>query len=228
MTETVQDRSTGASSTRHQGLDRGDVVDAALELVERGGGEALTMRKLAAALGVAPTTIYWHIGNREELVLAVVRRQAERQATTRVRGRTPQERVLSAARNIWRNALAHRNVTALASQAGATTLLELPLETALVAELEAAGVRGAAARDALRSVLAVIAGFLVLTWRRDDVAEELHPAALWAQVDDERVSPQTRAALGGRSDPEKLFEQTMRSVVAGILTDVEPSREEPR
>ena len=221
MTETTQDGSARTSSTRHQGLDRDDVVDAALELVERGGGDALTMRKLAAELGVSPTTIYWHIGNRDELVLAVVRRQAERQATTRVRGRSAQERVSSAARNIWRNALAHRNVTALATQAGATTLLELPLETTLVAELEVAGVRGVAARDALRSILAVIAGFLVLTWRRDDVPDELHPATLWAQVDDDRLSSQTLTALKGRSDPDKLFERTMRSVVEGILADVD-------
>jgi TetR/AcrR family transcriptional regulator, tetracycline repressor protein len=208
------------ASTRHQGLGSDDVIDAALDLVERGGGEALTMRKLAAELGVAPTTIYWHVGNRDELVLAVVRRQAERHAAIRVRGRTPDERVLSAARNIWQNALAHRNITALASQAGATTLLELPLEVALVAELEAAGISGAAARDALHSILAVIAGFLVLAWRRDDVVDELRPGALWARVDDDRLSAPTLAALGRRSDPHQLFDATMRSVVEGILAAV--------
>jgi TetR/AcrR family transcriptional regulator, tetracycline repressor protein len=210
------------ASTRHQGLGSDDVIDAALDLVERGGGEALTMRKLAAELGVAPTTIYWHVGNRDELVLAVVRRQAERHAAIRVRGRTPDERVLSAARNIWQNALAHRNITALASQAGATTLLELPLEVALVAELEAAGIRGAAARDALHSILAVIAGFLVLAWRRDDVVDELRPGALWARVDDDRLSARTLAALGRRSNPPELFDATMRAVVEGILATVRP------
>jgi hypothetical protein len=44
-----------------------------------------------------------------------------------------------------------------------------------VAELEAAGVHGPAARDALRSILAVIAGFLVLAWRRDDVPTSCIP-----------------------------------------------------
>ena len=51
----MREGSTNASSTRHAGLDRDDVVDAALALVEAGGGEALTMRKLAAELGVAET-----------------------------------------------------------------------------------------------------------------------------------------------------------------------------
>ena len=210
---------TPSGSTRHTGLERDDVIDTALALVEAGGAEALSMRKLAAELGVAPTTIYWHVGNRHELVVAVVRRQAERQATRRVRGTDPADRVASAARNIWRSARAHRNVTALASQAGATTLLELPLEVALVAELEAAGVHGPRARDALRSLLACIAGFLVVAWRREVAAEELRPATLWAGVDDDRLSDETRAALCEPSDLDRLFDTTLRAVVAGLLAD---------
>lgn len=211
--------------TRHAGVDRDDVVDAAVALVEGGGGEALTMRKLAAELGVAPTTIYWHVGNRDDLVLAVVRRQAERQAATRVRGRTPGDRIASAARNIWRNALANRNVTALASQAGATTLLELPLEAALVAELEAAGVDGAAARDALRSILACIAGFLVLAWRSEEhVPDDLRPASLWATLEDPRISESTISALGRPADLDRIFDDTIRSVVDGILAGGRPGR----
>jgi len=208
----------GATTTRHAGLDHDDVVDAALTLVESGGPDALTMRKLAAELGVAPTTIYWHVGNREQLVLAVIQRQAERQAATRVRGTTPASRIRSAAHNIWSSALAHRNVTVLANQAGATTLLELPLETALVAELEAAGVTGPAARDALRSILACIAGFLVLAWRTDDrVPPELSTAVLWSTVDDPRLGDATRTALVEPADPERLFGSTLSAVVDDIL-----------
>jgi AcrR family transcriptional regulator len=215
----MREGSTNASSTRHAGLDRDDVVDAALALVEAGGGEALTMRKLAAELGVAPTTIYWHVGNRDDLVLALVQRQAERQATTKVRGDTPSERIASAARNIWDNALAHRNVTALASQAGATTLLELPLEIALVAELEAAGLRGEAARDGLRSVLACVAGFLIMAWRREErVPAELRPAALWASVEDGRLSDETVDAMARPADLDALFDATIAAVVQGLLT----------
>jgi AcrR family transcriptional regulator len=207
---TTQQRSTG----RRAGLDRDEVVRRALELVEAGGAEALTMRKLAAELGVTTTTIYWHVGSRDDLVIAVIQRLADQQAQVRVEGSTPRDRVLSAARNIWLNALAHRNVTALASQVGATTLLELPLEVALVAELDAAGVRGARGRDALRSILMIIAGFLVGAWRRDDVAPpELRPAALWAGVRDDRIDPTTIDALTGASDLGDLLERSLAAVV---------------
>lgn len=205
------------SSTRHAGLDR-EVVDAALRIVEQGGGSALSMRRLAAELGVTTTTIYWHVGSRDELVLAVVQRLAEQIGSAPVAGTTPRRRVLSAARNIWTNALAHRNVTALANEVGATTLLELPLEATLVAELEAAGVRGAKARDALRALLGCIAGFLVLAWRDESaVPPELRANVLWAQLDDDRVSEPTRAALAEAVDLDALFDRTVGAVVDAFV-----------
>ncbi len=211
-------RSSPRGSTRHAGVTRDDVIDAALEIVEAEGGDALTMRGLAARLGVAPTTVYWHVGPRDDLVVEVVRRQAERQATSPIRGTTPAERIASAATSIWRNALAHGNVTALANEAGATTLLELPLEVTLLAELEAGGLRGPAARDGLRSLLACIAGFLVLAWRPDRRApEHLRAAALWATVDDPRVSEPTREAMRSYGDPDAMFHRTIHAVIDDLL-----------
>lgn len=207
-------------TARRAGLDRDQVVDCALGLVEAHGADALSMRKLAAELGVTTTTIYWHVGSRDELIVAVIGRLAEQQAKVRVSGSTPRARVTSAARNIWRNALAHRNVTALASQVGATTLLELPLEVALVAELEAAGVTGKRARDALRSILMVVAGFLVGAWRRDHAAApELRADVLWAAVDDPRISAATLAAIAEGPDLDALFDTAVRAVVDAYVPD---------
>ncbi|MFN8051566.1 MAG: TetR family transcriptional regulator [Acidimicrobiales bacterium] len=203
---------------RRAGLDRAQVVQAALDLVEEGGADALSMRKLATELGVTTTTIYWHAGSRDELVVALIGRLAEQQAQVEVVGSTPRERVMSAARNIWLNALAHRNVTALASQVGATTLLELPLEVALVAELEAAGVSGERARDALRAVIMCVAGFLIGAWRRDEPgAPELGYAALWGAVDDDRIQPGTVEAMSAPPDLGALFETTLQAVVDAFV-----------
>lgn len=219
---------TRTADTRHAGIGRDAVVDAALRIVERDGGDALSMRKLAAELGVTTTTIYWHVGSRDELVLALIGRQAERQATAKVRGTTARDRVLSAATNIWRNALDHRNVTALASQVGATTLLELPLEVALAAELEAAGVTGAAARDALRSILSCIAGFLIAAWRPTDAADPaLRPGALWAAVDDDRLSPATLTALAQPPKLDALVRRTLTAVVDAHLPAEAASERRP-
>ena len=48
---------TGFSQAR-AGLEPTEIVDAALALVDAHGAEALTMRRLAADLGVTTTTIY--------------------------------------------------------------------------------------------------------------------------------------------------------------------------
>src|SRR4051794_8216266 len=106
----VNTPAVGAGTARRAGLDRDDVIDAALTIVEEHGAAALTMRKLAAELDVTTTTIYWHVGGRDELVTALIRRLADRLAERAVVGDTPSERVLSAARCVWDSALEHRHV----------------------------------------------------------------------------------------------------------------------
>src|SRR4051812_25247650 len=101
---------------RRTGLDRDDVVAAALDLVEREGAGALSMRRLATELDVATPTIYWHVGSRDELVAAVIRLQSNRLAERTVVGRTARERVFDAARHIWTSSIEHRATTSLAHQ----------------------------------------------------------------------------------------------------------------
>jgi TetR/AcrR family transcriptional regulator, tetracycline repressor protein len=54
-----------------QALNTDEVVRAALALLDEGGLNGFTMRALARRLGTYPATIYWHVGNRTE-VLSVV------------------------------------------------------------------------------------------------------------------------------------------------------------
>lgn len=53
-------------------LTRDRIVAEALRLLDTEGAEALSMRKLAAALGVGTTSLYWHVANRDELIELVV------------------------------------------------------------------------------------------------------------------------------------------------------------
>jgi AcrR family transcriptional regulator len=55
-------------------LSRERVLDAAIALADEGGIEALTMRKLARALGVEAMSLYNHVANKDDLVDAVVDR----------------------------------------------------------------------------------------------------------------------------------------------------------
>ncbi|WP_171165988.1 TetR/AcrR family transcriptional regulator [Streptomyces sp. I05A-00742] len=49
-------------------LTREDLADAALRLLEREGSKGLSMRKVAAEVGVQAASLYWHVQNKEELL----------------------------------------------------------------------------------------------------------------------------------------------------------------
>lgn len=198
---------------RRTGLDRRDVVAAALDLVVAEGPAALTMRRLAGDLGVATPTVYWHVGSREELIVEIIRCQADRLAERPVEGATGRDRVCSAARNIWASALENRAITSLAHQTGTTSLLGHRLEIVLVQELEAAGLVGKAAADAARAILIAVAGALVPALRdRSSVPEPYRAEVLWATTD-APISEDTRAALSADPDLDALSAATIRAVV---------------
>lgn len=52
-------------------LSRAEIVEAALGRLERGELETMTIRGLAAELGVAPMSLYRHVRNKDDLLLAV-------------------------------------------------------------------------------------------------------------------------------------------------------------
>ena len=196
-----------------------EILDRALALVEAEGAEALTMRRLAGELGVATTTIYWHVGNRDDLVTAVVRRHGEQMARTPVNGDTARDRVLDVARLIWRTSLEHREVTRLAAAHGASTLQARELELAMARELQTAGVVGTAARDAMRAITACVGGFLVAALRTDQTPEALRRTTVLADLsaDDGDLDPTTREALAEPAGLPAVFESTLQAVVESIV-----------
>lgn len=50
-------------------LSRDQIVQAAIDLLDTEGIDGLSMRKLGRLLGAAPTAMYWHVGNKENLVV---------------------------------------------------------------------------------------------------------------------------------------------------------------
>src|SRR4051812_44761410 len=49
-------------------LTRDAIVDAAMTVLDRDGLAGLSMRKLADELGVGAASLYWHVGDKEELL----------------------------------------------------------------------------------------------------------------------------------------------------------------
>ena len=48
-------------------FSRDEITRAAIDLADRGGLESVSMRRIAARIGSAPTSLYWYVSNKEEL-----------------------------------------------------------------------------------------------------------------------------------------------------------------
>jgi AcrR family transcriptional regulator len=61
-------RKRDASPREKRPLTREKIVEAALVLLERDGLQGLSMRRLAQELGSGAASLYWHVGDKEELL----------------------------------------------------------------------------------------------------------------------------------------------------------------
>jgi AcrR family transcriptional regulator len=61
-------RRRGEPGRDRRPLTRDAIVEAALVLLERDGLQGLSMRRLAQELGAGAASLYWHVGDKEELL----------------------------------------------------------------------------------------------------------------------------------------------------------------
>ncbi len=208
---------SGGGATRRVGLVGEDVIGAAVRLVESEGPDALTMRRLATELGVTTPTIYWHVGSREELVNTLMRTKANQVAAREIVGDTPHQRIMSAVGHMWEAALQNRALTLLGHRTGTTSVLRHELDTALLGELEAAGLSGSRAADAFNTILFTLTGFLVFALRGDaSDSFDGKPWLLWAD-DDQAMAAETLEALTQPPDTKELFNSAISQIVKSHL-----------
>jgi len=198
-------------------MTREQIADAALAIVERDGGDALSMRKLAAELGVTSTTIYWHIGGRDEVLTAALERFRERHRPRRVAGGTARARIVSILRQVHDEALEHANVFSVAYDTGLTARLQLPWQKLLATELQAAGLDGTTGADVMRGLLYTVGGFIVVALRR--AQEGIGSEQAWAQVDDPDVDAELRQRMAQAPDFGDVFDRTITALVEGLVPE---------
>ena len=94
-------------------LTRDRVLDAALAIADREGLPALTMRRLAAELGVAPMAVYMHVRSKEELLDGVADRIADQLEVPAEPGGDWAAQLREVARSMRKALAAHRLALAL-------------------------------------------------------------------------------------------------------------------
>jgi AcrR family transcriptional regulator len=168
-------------------LSRGLIVRTAVELIERDGINAVSMRRLAAELGTGAMSLYNHVPNKAALLDAV----AEHILSDMELTADPEQDWRTAVRTMARDfrEVAHRyprSVMVMVSRAPQSTMGMRPVELAL-ATARAAGFHGRAAVQVMRAVVNYVLGCLVyeasLTEARwaSEEGPQLDPAALDAE-----------------------------------------------
>jgi AcrR family transcriptional regulator len=196
-------------------LSRDAVVDAAVQLVEEYDLDALTMRRLAAELGTAVTSIYWHVGNRDALVDLMVDKLLADMRDVTVSGRTPRARITSLCSQ-WRQRLwDHPHLIALAHERNKTLAMFQPMQAALARELHAVGLRGKDAAVAIRGLQLHVVSSVVIerTAQRGPTTDATDPTAWPALTDD----PELVAALSAQVDYRAAFDITLDALLDRFL-----------
>src|ERR1700744_444478 len=134
-----------------------EVGAAALEIVDRQGLGALSMRSLAAALGTGPMTVYYYVKNRDELeelvadaIVAEIKLPA---ASNDWRADT-----VALARALWHGVRRHPNAVPLVLTRRTMSASSYAVADRLIEAIHRGGLSGADLLAAFRAVLGLVMG----------------------------------------------------------------------
>jgi AcrR family transcriptional regulator len=136
---------------RQRGLSRDRLVDAALELINEEGLDALSMRALADRLEVKAASLYWHVRDRRELLELLAESIVESIAPVRARGGWRQS-VLAAGAALRRRVADQKDADRVLLEVR-DALHRSRLYASIKVQLESAGLQPAEAGDVALMVM---------------------------------------------------------------------------
>jgi TetR/AcrR family tetracycline transcriptional repressor len=202
---------------RGAGLTRAQILHAAIELMDGDGTGSLTMRALAARLGVESPALYWHFSGKDEICRAVVDAiGSELRLDVGTTGTAREQLVhhLAAIRRHW---LEHPSALELSLRFPPSAHGEVTRQG--LALVEALGVPSTASLDRYRALVWSVNGFVILEQRLHSSAHHrlVEPGGTRWSVSIEGEA----GAGGGELDTEELFRQTIDLLLAGIAAEVD-------
>ncbi|WP_082974180.1 TetR family transcriptional regulator [Mycobacterium sp. E740] len=190
------------------------ILDAAADMIELHGVDAFTMRGLAEQLGVAVTSIYWHVGGRDKLFDSLVDRLLDEMAQLPAEGDTAVDRIASLAHAQRRVLIERQHLLAIAHERDKTPRLFLPVQQALATQLAEAGLTGRDAALALRAVEVHVISSAVMQFSavRGEKHDEEDPS-LWTDDWPDRALVE---ALQSPTDYDAVFAYALDALLAPL------------
>lgn len=202
-------------------LDRERIVRAALELIDAEGVDALSLRRLAGDLGVAPMSVYWHVRNKAELLDLVGQAVLERIALPPAEGDW-RDQLRAIHRAMLEGVERHPNAADLVLGRARYGPAGLALFERLLSILLDAGFDPQAAFDAYHVLYLFLLGHLA-TGRRTEAFREAQREGLayLLSLEPDRFPSISRVAprIGARSRQDQ-FDVSLDVVIEGIAASL--------
>jgi AcrR family transcriptional regulator len=148
-------------------LDRQQVFEVALEIIDAEGPTGVTMRRIADEFGVVPTAVHWHVKTREELLRGVVDLVYEGVDLPEAGSGSWEKQARELCRAVRRQFVAHPNVMVLLPLASRS--ISARVYAAQVMIMRRSGLQGRAVAEAAQLIGAHTVGWVF--------AETLHDGA---------------------------------------------------
>ena len=205
-------------------LTRDVIARTGLDLLGEHGLDGLSMRTLAAALGVQAPTLYWHVKNKRELLDAmadVIAAEACQRLRPRDDGESVPDWLADVARTIRTAMLRYRDGARVF--VGSMTPSARPGNEMVLTGLRAAGFDLAAAAQAILVLLHYVTGSAIEEQARTGTDYEDNPYANADLLDAERfpLTAEVRLVMFN-PDADAAFESGLRTVLAGITSTLSP------
>lgn len=191
-----------------------DVVAAAVAIADREGVEALTIRAVAAAVGLSPMAIYRHVRDKEELLDRVVDAVASGLGDVEAAG-TWRNKVLILFRGCREVLLGHPGVASMSVSrptpvAGVARFFDRVIEA-----FQEGGFDGVEAVWALDTMLMFLFGSVLWQIPRSGTERERLVAVAGADPDGNGHILEQAAELA-RRDPDEYFENGLETILTGL------------
>ena len=198
-------------------VNREQIVAGALDLLDEGGLEGLTLRQLAGRLGIRAPTLYWHVRDKRELLdlLAAAILDEALSAWREPQPGQPWWEWLAARARVMRTALlAHRDSAMVVSG-------NRPAESSLPGierQLRALGDAGFAPHDGLLALLTLNSYVIgdVLDQQAEDAQARPATEPIPGPGGATAPYPLLQAAARGLSSPDQRFEHGLGVIIDGL------------
>jgi TetR/AcrR family tetracycline transcriptional repressor len=207
-------RASAAAGTPGRNVDVPLILDAAAGMLEDAGIPGFSMRRLADRLGVAVTSIYWHVGGRDKLFDSLIDRLIDEMGNLPADVGTPVESIAALARAQRKVLIDRQHLLVIAHERDRTPALFQPVQQTLAARLAELDITGDQAALVLRSIeVHVISSALMQFSAIRSGEHDEEDASLWGGDWPDRALVD---ALRSPTDYDAVFEYGLSALLASL------------